>query len=298
VRRFGDFEPRQHDGTDGTPTRTMPERSSSWRTFPTPDEVTALTRANPKGCLLEFCARARSEPPEIAVERTATLSGAAMTLTVGGRTFESGMHWAAERMTAEQLAARALLEALAQTEDDAEPGEWVTEEDEGRLRRENPKGALLERCIRLRLTPRFEVRPVVTPEGAGFEASAFVERADGEDVWSALRRACQAKTAEQAAAESLLHRLTEEAPGSPALVPSEVTSREPRSVLNELRQRGELMDYGFTLERVEGPPHAPVFHMKGFVERMGGARVEIAGVEAASKKEGERLVAQQLLQRL
>jgi hypothetical protein len=177
----------------------MTDSPTAWRAFPTPEEGAALTRANPKGRLLEFCARARCEPPEIEIERGTTLSGARMTLTVEGQVFESGMHWAADRMTAEQLAARALLEALARTEDEAEPGEWVPDDDEPRLRRENPKGALLERCARLRLTPRFEVRPVVTTKGPGFEASAFVERADGEEVWGDLRRARQAKTAEQAA---------------------------------------------------------------------------------------------------
>ena len=274
----------------------MTERSTAWRTFPTAAEVAELARTNPKGRLLEFCARARCEAPEIAVERTATLSGASMTLVLVGQAFDSGMHWAADRITAEQLAARSLLEALAQTEDDAEPGEWVSEEEEARLRRENPKGALLEHCTRLRLTPRFEVRPVVTAEGPGFEASALVERADGDEVWSDLRRARQAKTAEQAAAESLLGRLAGEAP-SPAL-PVVAVSQEPRSVLNELRQRGALRDYGFAVERVDGPPHAPVFHMRGYVEREGADRFEVAGVEAASKKEGERLVAQRLLERL
>ena len=46
-------------------------------------DVTELTRAKPKGRLLEFCARARCAPPEIPVERTATLSGASMILVLG-----------------------------------------------------------------------------------------------------------------------------------------------------------------------------------------------------------------------
>ena len=188
---------------------------SPWRAFPTAEEGVALTRANPKGRLLEFCARARCEPPEIEIERGTTLSGARMTLMVEGQAFESGMHWSADRMLAEQMAARALLDALARTEDEAEPGEWVPDTEEERLRRENPKGVLLERCARLRLTPRFEVRPVVTVEGPGFEASAFIERPGGEEMWGDLRRARQAKTAEQAAAATLLVRLEEETALSP-----------------------------------------------------------------------------------
>ncbi len=274
--------------TDSSPT--------AWRAFPTSEEVVAPTRANPKGRLLEFCARARCEPPEIAIERGTTLSGARMTLTVEGQAFESGMHWAADRMTAEQMAARALLDALARTEDEAEPREWVPDDDEPRLRRENPKGALLERCARLRLTPRFEVRPVVTTEGPGFEASAFIERADGEEVWGDLRRARQAKTAEQAAAASLLLRLDEEAALSSA--PASVTVREPRAVLNELRQNGVLRDYGFVVEGFDGPSHAPVFHMSGFVELATGERLEVHSVDAGSKKDGERRVAERLLARL
>ena len=68
----------------------MTERSTAWRTFPTATEVAELTRANPKGRLLEFCARARCEAPEIAVERTAELSGASMTLVLGGQAFDCG----------------------------------------------------------------------------------------------------------------------------------------------------------------------------------------------------------------
>jgi dsRNA-specific ribonuclease len=274
----------------------MTEAPKAWRSFPTADEVAALTRDNPKGRLLEFCARARSAPPTIEVERGTTLLGARMTLTLEGRSFDSGMHWAADRRTAEQMAAKVLLDALAGTEDNAEPDEWVTAEDEERLRQDNPKGALLALCARLRLTPpRFEVRPVVTPEGPGFEASACVERDDGEEVWSDLRRAQRAKTAEQAAAASLLLRLGEDAPTLPAFH----GAREPRAVLNELRQSGVLRDYGFVLERLVGPPHAPVFHMNGFAVRASsGERLEVAGVEGASKREAERLVAKRLLERL
>jgi hypothetical protein len=270
--------------------------TTTWRAFLTPDEMAALTRANPKGKLLEFCARARCGPPVVEVERGVAVFAARMTLSLDGRGFDSGRHWAGVWMMAEQLAARALLEAIAHTEEDAESEEWVAEEEETRLRQENPKGTLLERCARLRLTPRLEVRPIVTREGAGFEASAFVEAA-GDEVWSDLRRARQAKTAEQAAAASLLLRLDQPIAPSPTRSLS-AEPPEPRGVLNELWQRGQVRDYGFALERIAGPPHAPIFYMAGFAERRTGERVEVTGVEAMSKKEGERRVAERLLAQL
>jgi dsRNA-specific ribonuclease len=272
-------------------------RSPAWRASPTSAEVVALTRENPKGKLLEFCARAKCGPPAIEAVHGNTLSGARMTLTVEGQAFDSDMHWAPERIVAEQLAARALLQALAQTED-ADPVAWVDEESAAGLRQTNPKGALLEICVRLGMTPRFEVRPVVTAQGAGFEAGVFVERAEGEELWGDLRRAREAKIAEQATAASLLEllwKVDEDRPREPA---HSVTGLEPRSALNEMQQRGTLRAYGFALERVEGPPHAPVFFMNGFVELRIGDRIEVTSIEAPSKKEAERRAAAQLLERL
>jgi dsRNA-specific ribonuclease len=249
---------------------------------------------NPKGKLLEFCARAKVLPPTVAVERSGDRWGIAMTLVVHGRTLESSMRWANGRIGAEQLASAELLEQLAATSE-GEPGEFVSEEEETQLRLENPKGKLLERCTALRLSPVFDVRPVLASDGNGFEASASVTLANGDELWSDIRRARSAKTAEQAAAASLLPQVLA-ASASPSTPPA--SGMDARSALNELRMRGALRDYGFVLESIDGPPHAPVFHMKAFALRTGAERVEVPSVAAASKKEAERLAAERLFAEL
>ena len=73
---------------------------------------------------------------------------------------------------------------------------------------------------------------------------------------------------------------------------------DARAALNELRKRGGLRDYGFVLERVEGPAPAPVFSVKAFALRTSGERVEVESVTASSKKEAERLAAECLFAEL
>lgn len=259
-----------------------------------------LTRENPKGKLLEACARAKWLPPEIAVEQYGPRWGVDMTLHAAGRTLSSGMQWATDRTLAEQMAAKILLGELAALGEDGSDDELVTAEEATALRARNPKGALLERCTALRLTATFDVQPVVTRHGSLFEASVHVVLPDGEEVWSDIRRASVAKLAEHAAAATLLPRLASGgAPEkTPAPAPSAASGAEPRSVLNEARQKGALRDYGFTVKQIDGPPHAAVFHVAAFALRATGERIEIEAQRAPSKKEGERLAAALLVERL
>jgi hypothetical protein len=197
----------------------------------------------------------------------------------------------------EQRAAAALLAQLAATEDEDDAGEWVSDDEAAHLRTRNPKGQLFEHCARAHLpSTHVEVRPIVTPRGPGFEATAHLPM-ENDDLWGDVRRAATAKLAEQAAAASLLARLHASAsPASPE--PAPIAATEPRSVLNEMRQKNAICDYGFVPERIEGPPHAPVFHMGAFALSPEGARVEVRGVPAPSKKEGERRAAAELLEKL
>ncbi len=263
-------------------------------------EVEALTRANPKGRLFEFCQRTKRGRPKLTLSKDGELHGVAMHLRVDGRVLGSGVHWATTRRVAEQLAARALLEVMASGEEESEPDEELTAEDEARVTRANAKGKLLERCVVLRLSPVFDVRPLVTAGGARFEASAHIVLEDGREVWSPLRRGPTAKGAEHAVAELLLVELEAaraEAPDEDDDAPPEVGG-DPRMILNELRQKGRLRDFGFALVRTEGPPHAPMFHIAGHIERNDGERLKAAPVAAPSKKMGERLIALRLVRML
>ncbi len=264
-------------------------------------EIEALTHDNPKGRLFEFCQRTKRGRPKLTLSKDGELHGVAMHLRVDGRLLESALKWATTRRVAEQLAARALLDVLASGEEESEPDEELTADDEARVTRANAKGKLLERCVVLRLSPVFDVRPLVTAGGARFEASAHVVLGDGREVWSALRRGPTAKGAEHAVAELLLGEL--EAARADAAAeddddaPPEVGG-DPRMILNELRQKGRLRDFGFALVRTEGPPHAPMFHIAGHIERNDGERLKAAPVAAPSKKMGERLIALRLVRML
>ncbi len=65
--------------------------------------------------------------------------------------------------------------------------------------------------------------------------------------------------------------------------------------LNEMRQLGLIRDYGFELVEKKGPPHAPVFVMRGVLQTASGETVRTEVVEARSKKEGEIEAAAPLL---
>ncbi len=264
--------------------------------FVTDAEAAALTRENPKGRLFEFCQRTKCGRPKLTLTKKGEAHGVEMHLRLEGRALASGMQWATTRMLAEQLAARALLAALATREDVGEEDEELTSEEEATLARQNPKGRLLEQCVARRLTPVFEVRPIVTTQGPRFEGSAHVVLEDDQEVWSALRRGPSAKLVEQAVAKSLLAELDGATESADEELPE--VGAHPRSVLNELHQKGQLRAFGFEVVRTEGPPHAPMFHTEGYAERSNGERVTAAPVVSPSKKMGERLVALKLLRLL
>ncbi len=276
-----------------------------WDQLPSEEEAEELGKANPKGRLNEFCQRVKCARPKLTIERRGTVWGIEMHLRLRTRELTSGMQWAWERKLAEQMAARALLGQLAGDQDEGEPEEWISDEEAKRFAASNPKGTLLERCTLLRLTPTFDVHPLVTERGPGYEGSAHVTLPDGEEVWSDIRRGSSAKTVEHAVAASLIERLPTELPSPAPPTDAAVVSAalgtvtgEPRSMLNELRQKGLLRDYGFSLERTEGPSHAPRFHFSGYAVRPTGERIAIEGITAASKKEGERITAHRLVERL
>lgn len=125
-----------------------------------------------------------------------------------------------------------------------------------------------------------------------------------------------AKTAEQAAAADLLKALhawmhgerpkiaVEDLPAGAVPVPAAPTladtprglrGKDPRMQLNEMRQLGLIRGFSAELIEKRGPPHMPIFVMRGLVETVSGAVLHTEPVEARSKKEGELAVAGPLL---
>lgn len=277
-----------------------------------------LKRQNPKGKLLELCMRTGVEPPE---RRSVPAGGrhrVELTVYVDGRQLASGPHEASSRKTAEQLAARALLEAVHdRPSPDGEPAGDVTDVDEARaerLKHENPKGRLLERLAAQRLPPPdFEL----LPSSPGCVVRA---RLDALGLETGAFRAARRKVAEQAAAADLLSRLEGGGGAAPAgeppaqgtegamdpteglalpPQPAEATAgRDPRSLLNELRQVGVIDDYGLELVESRGPSHRPAFVVVGRATLPGGDVVSTAELEGPSKKAAQRTAAGALIEEL
>lgn len=185
-------------------------------------------------------------------------------------------------------------EARAEAPEDApeEPATTVTEEAARTLRDENPKGRLVELCAARRWPPpTFEARPT----RGGFVARAHVEVPGAGARASGLYAAKQVKQAEQAAASELLEALqsgatTEERVSEPA-PRSAPGTRDPRAVLNEMRQNGLIEGYGYELVERRGPAHAQEFVVRGWVEARSGERFWTESVAGQNKKDAESIAA-------
>ncbi len=73
---------------------------------------------------------------------------------------------------------------------------------------------------------------------------------------------------------------------APAATPRRLRGKDPRVQLNEMRQIGLIQGFGFELVEQRGPPHLPIFVMRGYVETAGGERRYTEPREAKSKKVG------------
>jgi Cft2 family RNA processing exonuclease/dsRNA-specific ribonuclease len=264
-----------------------------------PDEAAQeeqLKRANPKGRLLEFCARMRIGPPETETEPEGAFFRANMSLSYQGETVASGPQRAASKKAAEQLAAQALLELV--TERVIVAGVIpVNEEDLARLQSTNPKGRLLELCAKRKCPPpQFEQHA----NPGGYQVRAVLPQSGEQQSCSAWYLAATLKAVEQAAAEELLKSL----PDLPASPQAAVASIEPEPkgigaeaamVLNELKQVGVLKSFGYDVVDQLGPSHQPVFSVIAWSTTTDGQTWRAAPVQASSKKSAQRAAAAALL---
>jgi dsRNA-specific ribonuclease len=62
-----------------------------------------------------------------------------------------------------------------------------------------------------------------------------------------------------------------------------------------MRQKGQLVAYGFELVEQSGPAHAPVFVFRGWMIGEDGAKQVTDPVTASSKKDGESAAAKALV---
>jgi Cft2 family RNA processing exonuclease/dsRNA-specific ribonuclease len=264
-----------------------------------PDEAALeeeLKRANPKGRLLEFCTRMRIDPPQTETESTGAFFRATMSLRCQDEIIVSGSQQAASKKTAEQLAARALLELVSARVclSDVIP---VNEADLPRLQATNPKGQLLEWCVKRKWPPP-QFQQQANPQG--YQVCAVLARDSGQPLRSAWHLAATLKAAEHAAAEDVLKILRSqpdspqcEVPAAP-LVQQAAESNAPM-VLNELKQAGILQSFGYDVGNEGGPSHQPVFSIVAWATTPEGQTWRAAPIRAASKKSGQRSAAESLL---
>lgn len=252
-----------------------------------------LESDNPKGRLWEACAARRIAPPKLRHVMSGSRHRAEMELTVGEWDLWSGVHWGWSRKMAEQLASRALLEeleALGQDEPASRPPPPPAEQALGdddvfdvdadeavRLRRANPKGQVYEWCQRQKPPVR---RPQFTARRArgAVLVRARLETCALETPWF---RASRRKEAEHAAAEALLHLL----PVSDDASHLDGASANPRTLLNELVQSGDLAACRVDVTGRSGPDHAPCFTAEGHACLPDGTEVRTAPHEGVSKRE-------------
>ncbi len=274
---------------------------------------------NPKGRLLELCTRLRTEPPEVGCDVSGGFHVVSMAIEAGGERLESGPQRAAARKTAEQLAAKALLERYRERLPPSDDVVRIDENEKTELREGNFKGRLLEWSTgrRIQPTPAFERR--IVP--GGFHIRAKTGLPGGDTVTSRWFGAESEKTAEQAAARDLLdiisrHQGSETAgdiraendpaaekdvrngAGSADTPDPDRGMPDPRPLLNTLRQTGVIRDFGYTLHDQRGAPHRPIFVMTGWALTAGDERIETDPVEAGSRRTAQREAASALVARL
>jgi predicted metal-dependent RNase/dsRNA-specific ribonuclease len=269
-----------------------------------------LKQENPKGKLLSFCMRERIPAPVFAFGEKDAFHTAYAGLDLNDARIESGVHTAATKKTAEQLAAQALLRIIEKKNNQSTAATWIDEETARALKAENPKGRLMEWCTEHNAeSPRFDIRAVVE----GFHAEASVALAGHTSARSGLFGAATKKIAEQAAAKQLIIRLQENpetdigpttaAASRPPEVPAGTSpsfepGRDPMMLLNEMRQLGLLNDFGYEVQTGDGPSHQPEFHIVGWAVLENGDEVDAEEVIAASKKAGRRQAAEALVEAL
>jgi dsRNA-specific ribonuclease len=252
-----------------------------------------LKRENPKGRLLELCMRERLPAPVTTFAVEGALHVAVTTVAMPDGEISSGPQRAPVKRTAEQLAAKAILDEAGRRS--AAVSFEDADEREAELKAQNPKGKLLERRVgERRSAPTFESRAVA----GGYLVRAHLEDGGG-NLAGGWYRARSLKIAEHAAAESVL-ALLEGHCATPvedkSVKPGEqMSSVEPRMLLNEFSQVGEIAAFGYRLVAQGGPSHQPVFTVAAWADLPEGERIEGSAAQAASKKAAERAAASALV---
>jgi Cft2 family RNA processing exonuclease/dsRNA-specific ribonuclease len=260
-----------------------------------------LKDANPKGRLLELCMRMKTEPPVAEFEVAGAFHVARMRLVLEGRTIDSGEQRAASKRTAEQLAAEAVLKRFEEAQAAHEECRVVESHQYETLRRDNPKGALLEWCAKNHCgAPYFEETPDLT--GFRVRVSVLIAQRRFMSQWYC---AATLRMGQHAAAADLLRQVrhrTEHGQASTEAVNlragDAAAGKDARVTLNEMKQQGLIANFGYQQGETQGPSHQPIFTLSCWATTPDGEKIDGPPVQAASKRSAQRDAAAQLLSRL
>jgi len=299
-----DFGLIQRDS--GSPDLLWPLTQPARLAQPTAEDLAMeqqLKEENPKGTLLEICMRRRLPPPRKLATIHRGRHAVELRITIDGQEIVSEPQFAHAEKMAEQLAARELLRQFSLLSP-VEELRRITDADAAELRQTNPKGRLLELVAQNKWArPLIETRAVPN----GFIGAASLRLPHGQTLQAVPAVASQNKIAEQAACASLLERaqawMAETAPEGalpPATVPAArasgaEASPDPRMVLNELRQRAVIADFGYEQTNQHGPHHALVFTFLAWATTPDGRRIESGPVDGVNKRNAQLRAATDLV---
>ncbi|MCP4677250.1 MAG: MBL fold metallo-hydrolase [Deltaproteobacteria bacterium] len=178
----------------------------------------------------------------------------------------------------------------------AKPGETEALKVEGveeeEIKKENPKGRLLELCMQHSIeSPEFEL----SIEGPHHVATVKLEAYE-EHLVGGPAEASTKKVAQQLAAREILESLSKLIENqAPSIASISKVDANPRGLLNELRQKGILKEFRYESRGTSGPSHQPVFSFVAWAEDEHGDEYESKTVESQSKKKGQSEAATDLV---
>jgi len=268
---------------------------------PTEEELALAEKLkveNPKGKLLEFCMRDGGELPTKLEDKKSGTYYVEYQFSKDGKFCKSGIHGAFSGKVAEHLAAKKLLEKLIIVNNNNEIITLKDSEAED-LKHQNPKGKLLEFCMQHKISPpSLKAVPVV----GGFQLQTSLDLGDKCVVTTKTYLGKQSKSVEQAVAKDIIdsekiqkYRSSEIDTSSSE---SDVNVGDPRTILNQLCQKGILNKFGYDDQKTEGSSHNPVFYVRAWAEAPGGVRENGVVANAPNKKKSMLLAASNLLDKL
>lgn len=258
-------------------------------------EEEKLKKENPKGRLLEICARLRIEPPLIETKVEGYYYLAKMSLNFFGEKLISQTYRASSAKIAEHKAAQEIIKLIEEKQLKEADTIKVKEEEVDILKNSNPKGKLLEWCMTNKINPPiFEKR--ITSNG--YNVKAIIKINESNSIESKWHCHSVLKIAEHSSCREILalcNKMDEptidkiKASGDSNII------ADPRSILNHLKQINKIVDFDLSQIIQEGPPHLPIFKIIGSAVLKDGKRIKTNQIQAHTKKEAQRLAAEELL---